>query len=74
MSNTVATLTVEGMSCQHCVNSIKNTVGALKGVTGVEVDLNRKLVTVSFNEDSVTVENIKEVIEDQGYEVVLSSV
>lgn len=70
MSNTVTTLKVEGMSCNHCVNSIKNAVGALKGVTGVEVDLNKKQVTVSYSEGSITVENIKETIEDQGYELV----
>jgi copper chaperone len=70
MSNTVTTLKVEGMSCNHCVNSIKNAVGALKGVVGVEVDLDKKQVTVNYSAGSVTVENIKETIEDQGYEVV----
>ena len=70
MTNTVTTLKVEGMSCQHCVNSIKKAVGALHGVAGVEVDLDKKLVTVSFAEGSVTMESIKEAIEDQGYEVV----
>ncbi len=70
MSNTVTTLKVEGMSCQHCVNSIKNAVSALKGVARVEVDLNKKQVTVNYTAGSVTEENIKETIEDQGYEVV----
>jgi copper chaperone len=70
MSNTVTTLKVEGMSCQHCVNSIKNAVSALKGVARVEVDLNKKQVTVNYTAGSVTEEDIKETIEDQGYEVV----
>jgi copper chaperone len=69
-TNTVTTLKVEGMSCNHCVNSIKNAVGALKGVTGVEVDLAKKQVTVSYTAGSVTLESITETIEDQGYEVV----
>ena len=70
MSNTTTTLNVKGMSCNHCVNSIKNAVGALPGVAGVTVDLNHQKVTVEFAPEQVTIGNIKETIEDQGYEVV----
>ena len=61
------TLQVQGMSCQHCVNSIE---GALKeiGATG-KVDLGSHKVDVSFNENQITVEQIKEAVEEQGYEV-----
>ncbi|KOR89179.1 copper chaperone CopZ [Paenibacillus solani] len=61
------TLKVQGMSCQHCVNSIE---GALKeiGVTG-KVDLQNDSVDVSFNESEVTMDQIKEAIEEQGYDV-----
>jgi copper chaperone len=66
MTKTV--LQVEGMSCQHCVNSIE---GALKeiGVVG-KVDLANNVVEVSFNENQVTIEAVKEAIEEQGYDVV----
>ncbi|WP_028559642.1 copper ion binding protein [Paenibacillus pinihumi] len=59
---------VEGMSCQHCVNSIE---GALKemGAKG-KVDLKNNSVDVSFDENQITIELIKEAIEDQGYDVV----
>ncbi|MFF2483721.1 copper ion binding protein [Paenibacillus sp. NPDC058071] len=62
------TLQVEGMSCQHCVNSIE---GALKeiGAKG-KVDLKNNSVEVSFDENQISIELIKETIEDQGYEVV----
>ncbi|MEF2245333.1 MULTISPECIES: copper ion binding protein [unclassified Paenibacillus] len=62
------TLQVEGMSCQHCVNSIE---GALKeiGAKG-KVDLKNNLVDVSFDENQISIELIKETIVDQGYEVV----
>ncbi|MCL6591697.1 MAG: copper chaperone CopZ [Firmicutes bacterium] len=62
-------LEVEGMTCNHCVNSVKNAVGALAGVEKVAVDLKAKKVTVNFQAEAVTVETIKEAIEDQGYEV-----
>lgn len=61
------TLEVEGMSCQHCVNTIE---GALKeiGVKG-KVDLKNNTVDVSFDESHVKIERIKETIEEQGYDV-----
>lgn len=62
-------LNVEGMSCQHCVNSIKKSVGMIKGVFDVEVDLDKKTVTTSYDINKVSFEDIKEAIEDQGYEV-----
>jgi len=61
-------LRVEGMSCGHCVNSIE---GALKQI-GVEgkVDLGAKSVSVQYNEASISLETVKETIEEQGYDVV----
>lgn len=61
-------LKVEGMSCGHCVNSIESSVGELKGVSSVKVDLANNEVTVEFENES-TLNQIKETIEDQGYEV-----
>lgn len=63
-------LNVNGMSCQHCVNSIKKAVGALDGVSEVDVSLEGKTVTVNYDASKVTVDNIKFEIDDQGYEVV----
>lgn len=62
-------LSVEGMSCNHCVNSIHKGVGALKGIQLVAADLTSKTVTVEFEGEKVTIDQIKEVIEDEGYEV-----
>lgn len=61
------TLNVQGMSCQHCVNSIE---GALKeiGVSG-KVNLKGESVDVSFDEQKVSLDQIKEAIEEQGYDV-----
>jgi copper chaperone len=63
------TLNVEGMSCGHCVKAVEGSVGALNGVSSVKVDLENKKVDVEFNQDEVTVDVIKETIDDQGYEV-----
>ncbi len=62
-----ATLTVTGMSCDHCVTAIE---GALKsaGVSG-KVDLTQKTVQVDYDETKVELNVVKNVIENQGYEV-----
>lgn len=63
------TLNVSGMSCGHCVKSIEGSVGELKGVEKVSVDLENGKVTVEFDSDAVTLDKIKETIDDQGYDV-----
>lgn len=37
---------VPGVSCSHCERAIAAEVGAVSGVTSVEVDLDAKVVTV----------------------------
>jgi copper chaperone len=63
------TLHVKGMSCGHCINSIEGSVGALSGVTTVKVNLDSGTVSVEFNPNEVTIDKIKETIDDQGYDV-----
>lgn len=63
-------LNVEGMSCSHCVNAVTKAVTALDGVSGVNVSLEGKTVTVDYDGDQVSLESIKEAIEEEGYDVV----
>ena len=63
-------LTVKGMSCGHCVKAVEDSVGALKGVQKVDVQLNDGKVNVAFDSGQVSLEEIKETIDDQGYDVV----
>ncbi|MGM0715049.1 copper chaperone CopZ [Brevibacillus parabrevis] len=67
--NTV-TLNVQGMSCNHCVNSIEGALGKLEGVQSAKVSLADNQVTVTFEESTVSLDKVKETIEDQGYDVV----
>ncbi|GAB2720265.1 copper ion binding protein [Paenibacillus thermoaerophilus] len=60
-------LNVEGMSCQHCVRSIEDAMKEI-GATGI-VDLANKTVTVTYDESKLTLEQVKEAIEEQGYDV-----
>ena len=62
-------LNVKGMSCGHCVKAVEGSVGALNGVEKVAVNLEKGKVDVTFNQSKVTVDQIKEAIDDQGYDV-----
>lgn len=64
------TLNVNGMSCGHCVKAVETSVGALAGVQEVKVDLAEAKVAIAYDEATVTVDQIKEAIDDQGYDVV----
>lgn len=63
------TLTVEGMSCDHCVRAVEGSVGELNGVSSVKVNLKAGTVDVEFNQQEVSLDTIKETIDDQGYDV-----
>ena len=62
-------LNVQGMSCGHCVKAVEESVGELEGINQVNVKLEEAIVEVSFNESQVSLDKIKETIEDQGYDV-----
>lgn len=68
MSKTETVVNVRGMSCQHCVMAVKKAVGSLAGVYSVDVDLASGKVAVSHDSEEVTVKNIRDAIEDQGYD------
>ncbi|MBT2689979.1 copper chaperone CopZ [Bacillus sp. ISL-47] len=63
------TLKVSGMSCGHCVKAVEGSVGKLNGVEKVSVDLDNGQVQVQYDSSSVSLESIKETIDDQGYDV-----
>jgi copper chaperone len=62
-------ISIEGMSCNHCVNHVKEALSELNGVSSVEVNLASKYADIEANAD-VKDEDIKFAIEDAGYEVI----
>lgn len=66
---TTETITVKGMTCGGCVNSVTK---ALKGVAGVQeatVDLAEATATVTFDDTQTSVTALKEAVEDAGYDI-----
>ena len=60
--------TVQGMTCEHCVRSVTEEVGAVDGVAGVDVDLAAGRVTVRG--DAFTDAAVADAVDEAGYEVV----
>jgi copper chaperone len=60
---------VIGMSCGHCKKVIEGSVGSLPGVEDVLVDLKNGSVAVKYDCDRVTLGQIKEMVEEQGYDI-----
>jgi copper chaperone CopZ len=63
-----ATYTVTGMTCQHCVASVTEELGALPEVTGVDVDLATGVVTVASDRELSTQE-VAAAISEAGYQL-----
>lgn len=62
------TYTVTGMTCEHCVMSVREEVGEIAGVTDVEVDLASGRLTVAG--ENISDEAVEAAVADAGYEVV----
>ena len=58
------------MHCGHCQQAVEGAVRELEGVTEAVVDLAAKTLTVVFDEGVVTLADIEEAVEDQGFDVV----
>lgn len=69
MAIQITILEVDGMSCSHCEARVKKVAGALNGVSNVSVDLKGKKVTVEYDPGLVSIGDISNAIEEQGYEV-----
>lgn len=63
------TIKVEGMSCNHCKMAVEKALNELE-VDKVDVDLESKKVTVTFDPGKTSEDAVKKAISDAGYEVV----
>ncbi|MEH7457585.1 MULTISPECIES: copper chaperone CopZ [unclassified Bacillus (in: firmicutes)] len=64
------TLNVQGMTCNHCKMAVTNALQELAGVNSVAVELQAGTVEVEYDEAKVNVEQLKDAIEEQGYDIV----
>ena len=62
-------LGIEGMHCEGCSNRLTKVLQALDGVSLAKVSLENKNAEVEYDEDKIDFDDIKQAIEDAGFEV-----
>jgi copper chaperone len=67
---TQESLKVDGMTCQHCVQTITDALGEIAGTNKVAVDLDKKEVQVDYNEEETNLQKISDKIIEVGFELV----
>jgi len=59
------TYIVDGMTCGHCAQAVTNALKSLNDTADIQVDLEKKTVTVSGIDDDAA---ISEAVEDAGFD------
>ncbi len=66
---TTSNYTVTGMTCEHCVRSVTEEVGAIDGVTDLEIDLATGSLSVTTADAPVDDAAVREAVSEAGYSV-----
>ena len=61
------TLTIDGMSCEHCVSHVKDALQGVGGVQTADVSLEGGTARVELSEDVAT-DALVEAVQNAGYE------
>ncbi len=69
MSNTTATYSVSGMSCQHCVDAVTAEVGRIDGVEQVTIDLAAATVEV-VSASPLADDQVRDAVDEAGFDLV----
>jgi copper chaperone len=62
-------LTVPDISCEHCERTITNALTPVEGVRTVNVDILTRQVRVDYDETVVSIDKMKEVLQEEDYPV-----
>ena len=57
------------MSCGHCKAAVEGELNKLSGVRKANADVEKGMVEVTYDERTVTTEDLKDAIEEVGYTV-----
>lgn len=66
--STITSVTVQGMTCGHCVNAVESELAEIDGVTSVRADLETGVVAIS-SDAAVDAAAIAAAVDEAGYEV-----
>ncbi len=60
-------LSIEGMTCMHCVMSVKEELGKIAGVTVENVEMGK--AKIKYDSSAIAQEVIKNAVEEAGYKL-----
>lgn len=61
------TLSIPGMSCAACPITVKKALMKVDGVSKVDIDLEKREATVSFDDEKTSVEALTKATTEAGY-------
>lgn len=70
-AQTQSVIKVEGMHCPLCTTAVKKAIKTLDGIEKVSARLNTKKVTVTYDEEKVSLKAILDAIQTTSYEGVV---
>ena len=62
-------LSVPDVSCDHCVKTVNGALGSLPGVEAVSTDVSTKSVSLRYDPNKLSMEQIEMTLDDAGYTV-----
>ncbi len=65
---TTVQMKISGMSCGHCVGAVQKALARVAGVEVEKVEIGS--ATIRFDPATVTMQAVRDAVEDTGYEVV----
>ncbi|XP_061454900.1 copper-transporting ATPase 1 isoform X2 [Rhineura floridana] len=66
-------VSVEGMTCNSCVQTVEQHIGKLNGVHYIKVSLEDKKAAIIYNTKKQTPESLQEAIDDMGFDATLAN-
>ncbi len=66
---TRVTLSVPEISCEHCEHAITEALTPVKGVQKIQVDIPTKTVQLDFDEATLSLDRVKEILAEEDYPV-----
>ena len=59
---------IEGMTCEHCLNRVKNTLSEIENINNTDVNIEEGFALIEFTGE-ITDAFLTEVIDEAGYDV-----
>ncbi|WAH38272.1 heavy-metal-associated domain-containing protein [Alicyclobacillus dauci] len=66
---TISTITLEGVTCANCANSVSNALHSVQGVENFDVDLFDQITTITYDDDQTSSSIIRSTIEQSNCDV-----